>query len=392
MDEIVAKELVIQAGLKLIESGLIARTWGNISCRIDDKLFAITPSGRSYETLKSNEIVICRIEDCRYEGEIKPSSEKRIHALVYHTFPDIGFVIHTHQPMASIISAMGIKKIPSIRYSLLKNSVSVADYGLPSTKKLVKGIEKVLNRNKGHALIMAHHGALCFGRDYQEAFLAAQQLEDACQDFINNIYTENCGSISFEEKNLYRNYVDSILGKKSSENPMPLYSSHRVADGFVFKTDVETKFGFCDDMPLEPKIHREIYQNRKDINFISQDFDGGLLAISQAKMSLEPFLDDFAQIIGCSAKCATTMDAKMIEKALRGRFGVLIPGAGALCCAASTSDLLAVKLIMEKNALTQICTKLYKGGKAIPLADCMLMHYIYKKKYSKIAKNSSVPI
>lgn len=34
MDE--AKRLVIKAGLKLVESGLIARTWGNVSCRIDD--------------------------------------------------------------------------------------------------------------------------------------------------------------------------------------------------------------------------------------------------------------------------------------------------------------------------------------------------------------------
>ncbi len=34
-----AKELVIKAGLKLVESGLIARTWGNVSCRIDDSSF-----------------------------------------------------------------------------------------------------------------------------------------------------------------------------------------------------------------------------------------------------------------------------------------------------------------------------------------------------------------
>lgn len=29
-----AKELVIKAGLKLVESGLVARTWGNISARV----------------------------------------------------------------------------------------------------------------------------------------------------------------------------------------------------------------------------------------------------------------------------------------------------------------------------------------------------------------------
>ena len=50
MDEFTAKELVVKAGLELVRNGLIARTWGNVSCRLDDKTFAITPSGRSYES------------------------------------------------------------------------------------------------------------------------------------------------------------------------------------------------------------------------------------------------------------------------------------------------------------------------------------------------------
>ncbi|MBR6512201.1 MAG: class II aldolase/adducin family protein, partial [Clostridia bacterium] len=40
-----AKALVIDAGKELLESGLIARTWGNVSARISDTQFVITPSG-----------------------------------------------------------------------------------------------------------------------------------------------------------------------------------------------------------------------------------------------------------------------------------------------------------------------------------------------------------
>ena len=46
-----AKELVVKAGKELIEKGLIARTWGNVSARISDTQFVITPSGRAYEDL-----------------------------------------------------------------------------------------------------------------------------------------------------------------------------------------------------------------------------------------------------------------------------------------------------------------------------------------------------
>ena len=75
-----AKKLVIEAGKKLIETGLIARTWGNVSARISDTQFVITPSGRAYETLTPDELVVVNIEDCSYEGYIKPSSEKGVNA------------------------------------------------------------------------------------------------------------------------------------------------------------------------------------------------------------------------------------------------------------------------------------------------------------------------
>ena len=37
MDIMEAKQLVIKAGIEVVEYGLIARTWGNISCRVDDR-------------------------------------------------------------------------------------------------------------------------------------------------------------------------------------------------------------------------------------------------------------------------------------------------------------------------------------------------------------------
>jgi L-ribulose-5-phosphate 4-epimerase len=92
-----AKELVIEAGLKLVKSGLVARTWGNISARVSDTHFVITPKGRGYETLKPRDIVLLKISDCSYEGDIKPSSEKGIHAAVYRYRQDVNFVIHTQQ-------------------------------------------------------------------------------------------------------------------------------------------------------------------------------------------------------------------------------------------------------------------------------------------------------
>ena len=70
MDIIQAKEIVIAAGKKLVETGLIARTWGNVSCRIDDQSFVITPSGKAYESLTPDDIVLVRMDDLSYDGDV----------------------------------------------------------------------------------------------------------------------------------------------------------------------------------------------------------------------------------------------------------------------------------------------------------------------------------
>ncbi len=73
------KKAVIEAGHRLLETGLIARTWGNVSARISDTQFVITPSGRTYDTLTPDDIVVVNIDYCNYEVENKPSREKVIH-------------------------------------------------------------------------------------------------------------------------------------------------------------------------------------------------------------------------------------------------------------------------------------------------------------------------
>ena len=73
-----ARELVLKAGMELCEAGLVARTWGNISARVSDTQYVITPSGRAYDTLTPEDIVLVNITDGSYEGDVKPSGEKGV--------------------------------------------------------------------------------------------------------------------------------------------------------------------------------------------------------------------------------------------------------------------------------------------------------------------------
>ena len=92
-----ARKIVVDAGIRLVGEGLVARTWGNISQRIDEKHIAITPSGRPYELLTAEDIAILNIEDMSWEGRYKPSGERKLHAAIYADDINVKAVIHTHQ-------------------------------------------------------------------------------------------------------------------------------------------------------------------------------------------------------------------------------------------------------------------------------------------------------
>ena len=176
-NETEARELVIKAGHKLIENKLIARTWGNISARISDTEFVITPSGRAYETLRPEELVKVSADTLEYDGKIKPSSEKGIHAAAYKLRPDCDFVIHTHQFYASAVCAEGKDT----------GFAPCAKYGLSGTKKLAANVADVIQANPEKKMfLMSNHGALVTGNSFEEAFALAGELEENCKKLFDD--------------------------------------------------------------------------------------------------------------------------------------------------------------------------------------------------------------
>ena len=114
MEEQMARRLVAAEGKKLQQAGLVARTWGNISCRIDENHFVITPSGLDYETMTARDLVLMDIRNGVCCGAHKPSSEKGVHLAAYQIFPEVGYVIHTHQTYATAIGLCGFEQLAMV--------------------------------------------------------------------------------------------------------------------------------------------------------------------------------------------------------------------------------------------------------------------------------------
>lgn len=403
MEIMEAKELVIKAGIELLNEGLIVRTWGNISCRVSDTQFVITPSGIAYEDLTPEKIVLVNVADCTYDGDIKPSSEKGIHAACYALRPEVNFVIHTHQVNASIVSALGrdINNVTGEDKDVIGDNVPIAAYGLPGTGKLKKGVIAAITRSDSKAAIMAHHGAVCMGTSYEDAKDVASRLENVCERFVLNKYAELKGTFGGKLADI-NSYVVEKYGKKADAPEIPACKSERDGsvfnislvdgDGAVTRIDIATGNVIAGDGCEESiELHRAVYKKRDDVNYIYHTKNEYAVAASKLGKTMKPLLDDFAQLCGPTVRLAaynpndTLKTSKKVVKKLKGRNAVLLENNGALCVAGSEYDAGAVEIVMDKGCKTYIGAKMFERFKPINPIETRLMRIIYLKKYSKQA-------
>ncbi len=174
-----AKKRVCDGGKALLEKNLVAATWGNVSCRIDENTMAITPSGIPYEMLTPDDMTIVKIQDLSYEGK-KPSSEAPMHAALYQNRPEVNAIIHFHSLYACTASVLGEDVPPYLEdmAQIVGASIRVCKHALTGSPELVKAVLE--NLDGRFATLLANHGAVCLGRDMEEAFAAGLITEKAC--------------------------------------------------------------------------------------------------------------------------------------------------------------------------------------------------------------------
>jgi len=344
-----ARRLVIEAGRRLLENKLIARTWGNISARISRDEFIITPSGKAYDTLAPSDLVKVRVSDCSYEGSIKPSSEKGVHAAAYGLRQGTGFIIHTHQFYASVVAAecRGIDGAPC------------AGYGLPGTSGLRKKMEDCIRDNPyDDCFLMARHGALILGSDMSEAFVRAEALEEKCRGLaearLSGLKDEPSGAFDISKINI------RALPNIRIENDRYIMECCRrgekvesYIDDFAQIAGPDIQVTACDEWKAERAL----------LGYSADSRARGL--ISRVPMT------------GALDRMGGQQPAL---NAAIGRNAVLVKGVGAVCAGKDESDAEAIAMIVSKNCAAA-CYVRY--ARPLSPVDARLQRFIYLTSYSK---------
>jgi L-ribulose-5-phosphate 4-epimerase len=370
-----AKEQVILAGKRLVASGLIARTWGNISARVSDTQFVITPSGLAYETLTPEQVVLVNISDCTYEGNIKPSSEKGIHADAYRLRPNVNFIIHTHQEKASVISMEGrdLKVRSEEEQTILGEVIPCAAYGMSSTSMLRESVAAAVHDySESTAILMKYHGTLCLGKDLENSFDIAQTLEKIAEQR----YQKACGKMKMiTEKKQVTDY-----GR-----------SERRGNSFVLECDGQSVtyelYNLPGWAPKVAKLHAKIYLSSKVTNILHQT-DEEVVQVSSMGRILRPLIDDLAQIAGVNIKNVKDglVNRTEVVRKLKYKNAVLLEGEGALCTGITEGDARAVATVLKKGCAADLYCRALKKTNRVGTADAYLQRFVYVMKYSKQKK------
>ena len=176
MDHETLRQALIDTSRAINACGLNQGRAGNLSMRIE-RGFLITPTGVSYEKLLPEHLVGMGLDGQVISGQLKPSSEWRIHRDIFAARPEVSAIIHVHSPYATAL-ACARRAIPAFHYMVAVaggRTIPCAPYTTFGTQDLS---DHVVGTLAGHeACLMANHGMIALGSNLEEAFQLAQEVE-----------------------------------------------------------------------------------------------------------------------------------------------------------------------------------------------------------------------
>ncbi len=171
------REDIVRIGQLVFQKGWVAANDGNITVRMDAERILATPTGVSKGMTHVDDLIIVDMQGNKISGRAERTSEIAMHLTVYEMRPDIKAVVHAHPPVATGFATAGkslnLALLPEVVISL--GCVPLAAYGLPGTAALTEPMLPLIP--KYDALLMANHGAVCYGEDVYKAYFRMETME-----------------------------------------------------------------------------------------------------------------------------------------------------------------------------------------------------------------------
>jgi L-ribulose-5-phosphate 4-epimerase len=189
------KEEAYKANMQLPELGLVLFTFGNVSVADrENKVFAIKPSGVPYNELTIEKMVIVDFDGNTVQGNLRPSSDTKTHAVLYKHWHKIGAIVHTHSTYATAW-AQALRDIPIYGTTHADHNTVDIPCAPPMTDEMIAGNyeyetgfqimncykERGLNYEEVEMMIVGNHAPFTWGKDGTKAVYNAAVLEQVAK-------------------------------------------------------------------------------------------------------------------------------------------------------------------------------------------------------------------
>ncbi len=181
MTELELRQEMCDTGKRLLLCHLNHAAAGNISVRLDDGTFLISPTGFDLAKMTADDIVKIDKTGKILEGANKPSSEWQFHLGIYDVRPDANAIIHTHSPYMTAFATSNVPLTARILPEFVNTvgELPVVPYAVPHTKELADAVSReIVDHN---CVLIANHGSITVGRNLNNTMNDVEISEFACQ-------------------------------------------------------------------------------------------------------------------------------------------------------------------------------------------------------------------
>lgn len=184
-EEAELREQICLLAKSMFDRGLTGGSSGNISARLSDGRYLVTPTGSCFGRLAPDRLSLMTEDMDLIEGD-KPTKEIPLHAAFYETRPrQTGAVVHLHSCHSVALSVLpdidADNMLPPITaYGVMKlGKVAMLPYFMPGDPAMGDAIRGLAGKRS--AVVLAHHGPVVAGKDLEAACYAMEELEETAK-------------------------------------------------------------------------------------------------------------------------------------------------------------------------------------------------------------------
>ena len=182
-----AREDICRFGRSLFERGLTPGSSGNISVRLDDGGWLVTPTNASLGFLDP-----ARLSRLDAKGQVlsgdKPTKEIPLHAALYDSRSSARAIVHLHSTHAVAVTLLpeidpNNALPPMTPYFLMKcGCTAMLPYYRPGDPAVADAIRGLAGKHS--SVLLANHGPVVAGESLEAAVFATEELEETAKLYL----------------------------------------------------------------------------------------------------------------------------------------------------------------------------------------------------------------